>query len=820
MTSEPALDARLHEAEQRYRTLVEQLPLVVYTDELTPHADAIYVSAQIETLLGYTAEEWLADPKLWVGTIHPDDREWVLADVERTYVRGEPSAPIEYRMIARDGRTVWVRDDASAVRTEDGRSLYMHGFLLDITEQKRAEALLRRQDAILRAVARGAERLLQEPMWETALPDVLRWLGDAAAVGRVYLYENYTTPDGVLRARLRGECCGPDVPPTDAHAFWRDFGYDESGFGPMAESLSHGGNYAAHTRELLPGAAAALEAIETVSILSVPVVCEGTWWGFFGFDECGSEREWGDAETDALRTAAGILGAAIERDRSGERLRRRKQHLRAVFENTLDAIAIFDDGGHFLDANPAALDLLAVSRRDLLARRVVDFTLPEDRRALPGIWRRFLAEGSLEFEFEVARADGERRSVEIAAKASFLPGRHIAVVRDVTERKRLERELGRSQRLESLGRLAGGIAHDFNNLLTAISGYAGLLLEKSHADPSVAHDLREIERATARAAELTGQLLAFGRRQALRPEPVDLNAAVREVEPMLRRLLGADVELVASLEPGLGVVRVDVAHLEQAIVNLVVNARDAMGGPGGRLTIATGNAEWEQLAGVAGIEPRPYVAITVSDTGTGMDEETASRVFEPFFTTKEEGTGLGLASVYGMAQQSGGTVTIATVPGEGSSFTILLPRIEERAAAREDPAVSPRRLGGSETILLVEDEEAVRTLVRRILEGSGYTVLEAPDGETAVRLAGLYAGPIDLLLTDVVMPRMRGTELASHVTAARPGTPVVFMSGYAHEAVSDGGLPEGCTFLAKPFGTDELTQAVREVLDARATLRP
>ncbi len=816
MSHEPILDIGLREAELRYRTLVEQLPLIVYMDKLTASAETIYISDQTEAILGYTAQEWLDAPDLFAQVLHPDDREWVLADTERVYVHQEPSTPLEYRLIAKDGRTVWVRDDATTVRDKDGRALYMQGFLLDISEQKRAEAGLRRRDAILQAVGSGAERLLREPLWTTAVPELLRELGEAARVSRVYLYENRTGERGERRARQLFQWATGDLR-SDGEL--QDFDYDSVGFARWAHELGTGNVIAGNVAGLPELEQPKLEQIGIVSLLVVPIFCEGSWWGFIGFDECSGEREWAGAETDALRAAAGILGAAIERDRSGERLRRREQHLRAVFENALDAIVIVDDGARFVDANPAALELLGVARRDLLARRVGDFMVSEGGRALPGAWRRFLEEGSLERELEILRADGARRHVELTARASFLPGRHIAVVRDVTERKRLEGELNRSQRLESLGRLAGGIAHDFNNLLTAISGYAGSLLERHYDDPEVVHDLREIERAGERAAELTGQLLAFGRRQLLRPEPLDLNAAVIGLEPMLRRLLGADVELATRLEPDLAVVRADLSQLEQAIVNLAVNARDAMRG-GGRLTIATANVEWEQLpAGTGDLEPDPYVALTVSDTGTGMDVELAGRIFEPFFTTKEEGTGLGLASVYGMARQSGGTVTVQTAPGEGSSFTILLPRVGEQPASRERPAAPAGRADGTETILLVEDEEAVRSLARRVLEGRGYTVVPAADGEAALAAAAAHGGPIDLVLTDVVMPGMRGTELAARFAEERAETAVLFMSGYAHEVVAEDGLPAGSAFLAKPFGTDALVHAVREVLDSRAALR-
>jgi two-component system cell cycle sensor histidine kinase/response regulator CckA len=381
-----------------------------------------------------------------------------------------------------------------------------------------------------------------------------------------------------------------------------------------------------------------------------------------------------------------------------------------------------------------------------------------------------------------------------------VPGLHIAFLRDVTERRQLEAELLNAQKLESLGRLAGGVAHDFNNLLTGITGYASLLLERAGADTELARDLTEIKRAADRAAELTQQLLAFGRRQLFSPQPVDLNALVTQVTGLLRRLLGDQIELVLRPDSALGVVRADPGQVEQVIVNLVVNARDALP-TGGRVTIETRNAD------------DAWVELVVTDNGVGMDESTRAQVFEPFFTTREQGTGLGLSSVYGIVQQSGGAVAVESDPGAGSTFTVRLPRVSEAAESAPTPTTTPETRPGSETVLLVEDEDVVRDLARRVLERHGYTVFACAYGAEAVKLSESHGGRIDLLLTDVVMPGMRGYEVARKVAAMRPEIKILYMSGYAEEALVGGPADGGGALIEKPFAIDALARRVREELE-------
>ncbi|MHC4860673.1 MAG: hybrid sensor histidine kinase/response regulator, partial [Planctomycetota bacterium] len=488
-------------------------------------------------------------------------------------------------------------------------------------------------------------------------------------------------------------------------------------------------------------------------------------------------------------------------------------------EHAADATFWIASDARFLNVNEAACRALGYSREELLQMTVHDIDPQFTAERWPGHWEELKERKSFVVDSEHRTKDGRIYPVEIAVNYVEYSGKeyNFAFARDVTERKRLEDQLRQSQKMEAVGSLAGGIAHDFNNLLTAISGYSTLLLRKMVEQDPLRRKVEEIGKAASRATALTGQLLAFSKKQVIEPRVLDLNHIVFEMGPMLDRLIGEDIELVSVLVPDVGNVRADRGQIEQVVLNLAVNARDAMP-EGGRLTIETANVEVdeEQASLHIDLEPGPHVALVVADTGAGMDEETRDHVFEPFFTTKgrETSTGLGLSTVYGIVQQSEGSVSLTSRPGEGTTFTIRLPRVDEPVDDPE-PEVLPRASeSGKHTILLVEDEMAVRDLVEEVLESEGHTVLAVSCAETALEVCDNYHEPIDLLLTDVVLRGMNGADLADQMTARKRDVKVLFMSGYTDDVIAHRGvLPPDVAFIAKPFSPESLLATVREVLE-------
>jgi signal transduction histidine kinase len=411
----------------------------------------------------------------------------------------------------------------------------------------------------------------------------------------------------------------------------------------------------------------------------------------------------------------------------------------------------------------------------------------------------------------------EQRSLNVTLE-EHVRERTAELSNEIAERKHLEEQLVQSQKMEAVGRLAGGIAHDFNNLLTAIIGYSQLVMSRLDQSDPMRRQIEEIEKAGKRASTLTSQLLAFSRKQVLQPRVLNLNELIADIGKMLQRLIGEDVELRTNLDRGIGSVKADPGQVEQIIMNLAVNARDAMP-KGGKLTIETQNVYLDEAYATehAEVQSGPHVMMAISDTGTGMDRETQARIFEPFFTTKEKGrgTGLGLSTVYGIVKQSGGHIWIYSEVGKGTAFKIYLPRVEEMAEEMETPSPLGESLRGMETILLVEDEEAVRKLAVQVLRLNGYTVLEAADATEALQIYEQYEGTIHLIITDVVMPGLSGRELADRLAPFRPEMSVLYMSGYTDNAiVHHGVLDAGTAFLQKPFTPDDLARKVREVLEA------
>jgi signal transduction histidine kinase/ActR/RegA family two-component response regulator len=636
-------------------------------------------------------------------------------------------------------------------------------------------------------------------------------LGEGMAVSRSYIFEHRHKTDTMDNTQ---EWCAAGIEPQ----IHRLQGVRSSAVPWWMDTLRSGQAICFSDIEDIPdeGAAEILRSQGILSLLVVPVFVGDRYFGFIGFDDCRSHREWPGEDVEILRTIARIIASVIERQEAESRLQAERSQLLSIFDSIDEPIYVSDpESFEVLFVNKAMRELLGrdplggicyrafhgldapcsfCTNEIILAKRGETYRWEHHN---PVLGRTFAAHDRI-----IRWPDGRDVRLELAF--------------DITEQKRLEEQLQAIQRMEAVGQLAGGVAHDFNNLLSVILSYTQFALEGLREEDPLHRDVLEIKKAGERAASLTRQLLAFSRKQVLEPQVLDLNQTVAGMEHMLRRLVGEDVEFTQVLAPDLGRVKADPGQVEQVIMNLVVNARDAMP-TGGKLTIETANVELdaEYAREHAVVTPGSYVLLAISDTGSGMDEATRRRLFEPFFTTKElgKGTGLGLSTIYGIVKQSDGYIWAYSEPGRGSTFKVYLPRFLEDA---EPTVVRPDEdepLAGTETILLVEDEEAVRDVAARMLRAAGYQVLTAANGEEALTICEQHKGEIHLLLTDVVMPQMNGPQLAGRIQRLRPDLRILYMSGYMdHAIVREGVLDAGTNYIGKPFSGNDLGRKVRHAL--------
>ena len=635
---------------ERVNNIIASVPGVVWEASCEPNAGAQrieFISDHVETMLGYSVDEWLSTPDFWLKIVHADDRKQAERISRNDLERGKSNGPVEFRWITKNGDSVWVESNYVVIKNEKGDSVGLRGVTTDISERK------------------------------------------------------------------------------------------------------------------------------------------------------GSEQALGESE----------------------------ERYRDLVENAHDIIYTHDLEGNYSSVNAAGERITGYTRAEFLRINVLDMVAPEFVEMVTEMMAgRVTCDDLTAYELEIIAKDGSRLTVEAKIRTIDKGGVPVLVqgiARNITNRKQLEEQLLQARKLESIGRLAGGIAHDFNNMLTAITGYSDLALRKLAKDSPACRDIEEVKKAGERSAMLTSQLLAFSRRQMLHPEVLKVNDVISETSSMLKRLIGEDVELQTTLEPSVGCIKVDPGQLSQILMNLSINARDAMAN-GGKLTVETGNVFVESYYAdnVAGLLPGAYVTLSVADTGVGMAPEILKQIYDPFFTTKSigEGTGLGLATVYGIVKQSGGHIFVYSEVGHGTTFKIYLPRVAEETEIPKTHDAEVTFALGTETILLVEDEELVRSLTREVLEACGYKVIEAADGVEALEIIEISQSEIDLLLTDVVMPRMGGRELAEILKKNDPRLPILFSSGYTDDAIlANGAHPINVNFIQKPYSLDEVGRKVRELLDARAS---
>ena len=814
------LNAEIREQRDRLNTIVASVPGIVF--ETWGRPDAVdgrseFVSEYLEPMLGYTVSEWLSVPGFWLSIVHPEDRDRVAREAAEQFTscgNGE----LEFRWIGKDKRIIWVRAHTIIVCDEEGKPLGVRGVVTDITERKRVEERQARRSvhASFRAdvsAALAVSRVSLRVTLGLCAEAMVQHLG--AAFARIWtLNREEAMLELQASAGMYTHMNGPHsrVPVGSFK------------IGKIAqERAPHITNEVQIDPRVSDKEWARREGM--VAFAGYPLLVENRMLGVMAMF---SRQELAEDTLDALASVADLISQGIDRKRAEEGLRESEERYRLLFESNPQPMWVYDlETLAFLAVNESAVRHYGYSREEFLAMTIKDIRPAEDVPALQSAVARNSQGVDAVSIWRHLKKDGTIIEVEITSHFLVFDDRQAELIlaHDVTERNRLkaallssEEQFRQSQKLEAIGQLAGGVAHDFNNLLTAINGYSSLALQRLEDNHPIRPYLEEVKKAGDRAANLTRQLLAFGRKQILQPLAINLNDVVTDMNKMLRRLIGEDVALGAKLDPALKTIKADPGQIEQVLVNLIVNARDAMP-QGGNLTIETAHVELDQeYAGDhIGVVPGSYVMLAVSDTGTGMSEDTRARIFDPFFTTKEKGkgTGLGLSTVYGIVKQSGGNIWVYSELGHGTTFKVYLPELVTALRKTEVPVVETGMLRGSETILLVEDEDVVRGLARKILEDAGYDVLEANRGADAFRLCLERAEPINLLLTDVVMPETSGKEVADRLTELYPGLRVLFMSGYTDEAiVHHGVLDSNVEFIQKPFTPAALARKVREVLDS------
>ena len=806
--------ADLRLARERLQFLADSSPVAMFACDPRDFA-LTWASDNIEALFGIPAGWLVGQPPADWECIHPDDRAAVMACTRD--LTGERPNAAQFRYRHAGGEIRWGRLEIRQMAA--GGKPEVVGCLVDTSETMRALQSLQGREAILNAVSFMAERFLYGQEWVDAIPAALERLGQAAQADEVLLIQKVAN-GGTAQVKLveawtatGNACCnavfpqGVNTAPVPALEIWeRRLGRGEAIAGCVSEM-------SAFEQAILRP-----EGVQAVAI--IPIFVGQSHWGQIAFSR-GLDEAWPSATLDGLRAAAGIFGAAIQNRRAQHELERRVAERTA--ELALANRALQESGQLYrtlVETSPDGILVSSPDRRITMVnpsgRSMFHWDSPEE--PISAIEAELLKHGNPRAaELTLTRPDGTSFKADVTSStvpgAAGQPRYMIRVVRDITERKQLEEQFRQAQKMEAIGRLAGGIAHDFNNLLTVMKGYGELLLKRLAADAPNSRKVAQIVKAAERAAALVEQLLAFSRKQMVEPRILELNAALAETEKMLRRLIGEDIEFATHLDPAAGRIRVDPAQLDQMVMNLTVNARDAMQS-GGVLTICTHAVRVAPGADppCPGMPPGAYAAIEVRDTGAGMTEEVRMRIFEPFFTTKEvgKGTGLGLSTVYGIVQQTGGFIAVDTAPGAGTAFRIYLPSVAAQAGSAAAQLPAAGRASGQETILVAEDEDDVRAMVVETLEESGYTVVQAPHGRAALDAAAQWGAPIQMLLTDVVMPRIGGPELWNLLAPRFPGMRLLYITGYA-----DRELEPEAPFLKKPFSPDALTRRVRDILDAK-----
>jgi len=815
ITERKRAEEALRESEERYRRLFEEAPVAYH--EIDRQGIMVRVNRAECELLGYPPEEILGRP-VW-DFVASEQREAVEAVVRKKMLAPYLPVVFEREWMRRDGSRLTVEIHENLILDAQGEVTAIRAALLDVTQRKWAEEGLRKSLRRFELLTAAAADLLviadPQEFVEALCRRVMEHLD-------CHVFFNFLADERAGRLHLNAYA---GIPDEEARRIeWLDYGVAVCGI-----AAREGCRIVAENIQTTPDPLT--ELVKSYGIRAYAChplqVAEGKVIGTLSFGARNRDKL-SDDDLSLMKAVADQVAGAMIRAKAHEKLRDSETLNRSLVQHFPHVIFLKDRNSVYITCNAnyardRGIEPERIAGKDDFAfypRELAEAYRADDQAVMDG--------GTLkEVEERYVVADEERWVHTIKVPYLDAQGRVCGVLgifEDITDRKRaeadrekLQAQFIQSQKMESVGRLAGGVAHDFNNLLMVIQGYGDLLLEKLEPGDVRRRAAEEISKAAQRASGLTRQLLAFSRKQVLQPRVLDLGAVVTNIEKMLRRLIGEDVELRTVLDPALGRIKADPGQIEQVLMNLAVNARDAMP-HGGKLTIETANVDVDEdyARQHGGVQPGPYVRLSVSDTGCGMDAETRAHIFEPFFTTKErgKGTGLGLPTVYGIVKQSGGYIWAYSEVERGTVFKIYLPRASGSAEVRQQGEVQQTLPGGVETVLVAEDDPAVRALVCGALASRGYTVQEARDGREALAAARGYKGPIHLLLTDVVLPHMSGRRLAERLRAERPESRLLYMSGYTDDAVVSHGVSAGnVPFLQKPFSASALSRKVREVLD-------
>ena len=768
---------------------------------LAADGSVLYANEGFSRVLGYPADQVIGVPIY--SFLHPDDVTAARKQLQEPTADPASSAKTRCRLHSKDGSWRWFDAAARNCLRDPNVEAIVVSFA-DVTDLQRMEA----------------ERQV--------ISDVVHALNQTANLDQLLHRIHYA-----LKKVLYAENCFVALHDSETDTFHFPFFADQFDPAPPPQKVNRTCTafvFRTGRAMLIPQSEfdrlAAQGEVELVGSpcpawLGVPLKTPTATIGVLVVQHYANENAYSPRDLEFLDSVGAHIALAIQRRRGEEALRKSESMFRLLFaHNPLPTWVVDNETLNFLQVNDAAVRQYGYTHEEFETMSALDLRAEGDPEAFKGRVHRLVEEGHQQWHSRHRKKDGKVIEVDIISHTLDYAGRRVRLVvaQDIGERHQLEEQLRQAQKMEAVGRLAGGVAHDFNNLLMVIKGHTELLLNALPPSDHATRKIEQIDRAADRAASLTRQLLAFSRMQVLQPRVMNVNDVVEEMGKLIPRLIGEDIELVLRTAPDLGAIRADASQMEQIIMNLAVNARDAMPN-GGRLLVETANAELDRAYSNARpvVEPGRYILLAVSDSGVGMDQETQARIFEPFFTTKEQGkgTGLGLSTVYGVVKQSGGFIWVYSELGKGTSFKIYLPRVDqpvEKGGVPQRLADAPR---GTETVLLAEDEQDVRELAREFLESGGYTVIEANNGQEALRIAAEHSGSIDLLVTDMVMPGMTGQQLAARLQQRHGWLGVIYMSGYSeHAATQAAQSVSNARLLTKPFSRNAILRAVREVLGA------